>query len=257
MSDEIIPTARPRSVTQLKYPLPHPGLSFERHLELVKAYSVLSKEGKDAVNYKDVGKTISPFKVSGNSKFFENIGILSRAEGQGRYKPTEDALDIYRDLVWKKETGAKSKIRTLVLRSWFWETTKNLLSIKSSISEDDLIQQLGREAGADPRIHTPSLRVLISYIRFADLLVEEDGMLTLSGVSGLVMPQEGEKPSGVDGIRSSAPIAEIDQNTIRSGQVPIVIGVLVQADTPEDQIRRAVRIILDATGRAENSRATT
>ncbi len=250
------PSVKSRIITQLKHPLPYPGLSFDKHLELVKAYSVISKEGKEPVTYKDVGKTISPFKVSGNTKFFENFGILNKVQGQGRYKPTEEAIDIYRDLIWKKEQDARSKIRALVERSWFWETTKNILTIRGKIAEDDLIQQLGREAGADPRIHTPSLRVLVSYIKFADLLVEQDGVLALSNGPALLTPQGSEKPKSVVG---SFPVAlnESSQDTILSGKIPIVLGVLIQADMPEDQIRRAVRIVLEATGRAGPKSATT
>jgi hypothetical protein len=251
-----IASARSRTITQLRYPLPYPGLSFDKHLELVKAYSVLSKEGKDSVTYKDVGKTISPFKVSGNTKFFENVGILAKVQGKGRYKPTEEAIDIYRDLVWKKETDVKLKVRALVLRSWFWETTKNLLTIRGKIPEEDLIQQLGREAGAEPRIHTPSLRILISYIKFAGLLVEQDGQIALSSDIGLTSPPSSEGPGDLSK-ETIATSNEVGQKASVFGKNPVVLGVLIQADTPEDQIRRAVRIVLEETARAENQRGTT
>ncbi len=232
-----------RTVSILRHPLPQPGLSFDKHLEILKAYSVFSKEGKEPLGYKDVGKTVSPFKVSGNNKFLESIGILSRVDQSGgKYLPTEAAIEIYKDLVWKRENDVKSKLAALIARSWFWEATSDLLSIKGKISEEELIQQLGREAGADPRIHTQSLRIIISYLKFSGLLNELDGVLTgPNAPSGgpLSSVQRHQSSIGVENL----PSLGIGERTLI--QTPLILGILITAESSEEQIRRVVRIVRD------------
>jgi hypothetical protein len=220
-------------------------LSLDKHLELLKAYSVLSKEGKEPVSYKEVGKmTVSQFRVSGNNKFFESIGFLSRVEkSPGDYLPTNDAIDIYKDLVWKKDEQAKKKVSVLVARSWFWQTTRDLLAIKGKITEEELIQHLGREVGAEPTIHLSSLKVLVSYLRFSDLVAEENGLLFLNPKGpSITQTETGQSAPTEAPARSAA--AQVQQLTTR-GKNPILFGILISPDSSEDQIRRVVRTVME------------
>lgn len=240
------PTRKMRSVNQLKYPLPNPDISFERHWEILKAYVLTSNEGKVPVGYKDFGKlTVSPTHISANNRFFESIGIISKVEGtQGKYIPTPEGIAIQKELTWKKEANAKARLARLLTKSWFWQSTKNLLSMKEKVAKNELLDQLGYDSGADPTKHNTSLEILLAYLRYSELVAEERGMLVLGAASASQEQFEvhaTEKPK----VEPRTPEPQRETAIARS----VVIGVFVSPEMNEEQIRKAVRIVLEEIGR--------
>ena len=171
---------RKRSVTKLKHPLPYYDVPFEKHFEIIKAYVVISKEGKEALSCRDLrGSTsVSPNRVSANNKFFEDLGLIEKTEkGQGKYRPTEKAVEFSKAKDWDEEE-AKRILRDIILESWFWQSTNELLSVKGGrVPKEKLINRLGLDSGAD-RKHTPALKVLLEYLKYVGLIDEEDGIIT-------------------------------------------------------------------------------
>lgn len=248
--DDSAAITKARVVTMLKYPLPDSSVSFERHQEIVKAYVVLSHDGRDPVGYKEVGKvTVSPARVSGNVKFFEHMGLLKKVEGlPGKHVPTPEAISIRRDLDWNKESNVKNTLASLLLTSWFWLAARDLLAIRAKTSEDELIQHLGREAGADPKKHSPALKTIVSYLKFAGLLVQqEDGMLALNTEVGSV--EGGLTDKGEPGKMITPPPREQVSRGISPEKPSMVLGVFVSPEMTEDQVRRTVRIVLEEIGK--------
>jgi hypothetical protein len=239
-------TPKGRVVSQLKYALPSLAISFERHWEILKAYVLASKEGTVPVSYKDFGKlTVSPTTISANNKFFESVGLISKFEGtQGKYVPSSAGIAIQRELTWKREANAKARLAELLRRSWFWESAKNIISMKSTATESELIDQLGYDSGADPTKHRSSLAVLVQYLRFSQLITDEGGLLSLA--------QNQSEPDFVDK-KQEKPVGEQEKPDVLPSSVGvanmIMFGVFISPESTEDQIRKAVRTILDEIGR--------
>ena len=251
MLDQVTATQeehRVRGITQLKYPLPNPDISFERHWEILKAYVVTSKEGTVPVGYKDFGKlTVSATTISANNKFFESIGFISKVDGsQGKYIPTPKALAIQKELTWKREANAKERLAELLLGSWFWESAKKILSMKGQVSESELIDQFGYDSGADPTKHRSSLGVLVEYLRYADLIIAQNGLIALGHSQDLRSEPLGDK--GREGSQAESLKGDTTRST---SAIPnsVLFGILISAEASEDQIRKTVRIVLEEIGR--------
>jgi len=133
-----------RSIAKLKHPLPSYQISFEKHFEIIKAYIVASKEGEKPVSWKDFQNLVSFSSeyVSANNKFFEDLGLIKESEKQrGKYNPTPEAIEFSKMRDWDQEQ-AKNILRKLILKTWFWESTKQLLIIRQKITKDDLVKNL-------------------------------------------------------------------------------------------------------------------
>jgi hypothetical protein len=245
-AQEIAPKAR--VLSHLKYPLPDPDLSFQRHWEILKAYVLTSKEGKEPVSYKDFGNlTVSPNHISANNKFFESIGFISRAEGtHGKYVPTPAGIAIDRDLAWKKEANAKARLSELLAKSWFWQSAKNLLHMREKVLASDLVDQLGYDSGADPIKHKPALGVLIEYLQFSELIIDQDGSSILGPASSREKITQVESASR----QGSNSGTEKQLRSSLTANTSIILGVLITPETAEDKIRKTIQIILEEIGRA-------
>jgi len=241
--------AKTRIVTKIKYPLPNPDLSFDRHWEILKAYVVASKEGNNPVSYKDFGKlTVAPTTISGNNKFFEHIGFISKVKGaRGKYLPTQEAIDLCNDRDWNKEANVKSRLTKLLNKTWFGQSVKDLLTIKKKINEDELLEHLGYESKADPKKRMSSLKIIIEYLKYSEIIKQHEGtfILGITAVSEDII--EKEISLKVDKIDTKSQeklqqISGIDKNRI-------LFGVLINPEMTEDQIRIAIRIILEEVNR--------
>ncbi len=255
MLEQIVTSAaapKARATAQPKFPLPNPDISFERHWEILKAYVLTSKEGAVPLSYKDFGRlTVSPTHISANNKFFESIGLISRVEGTvGKYVPTQAGITIQRELTWKRDANARARLAELLKKSWFWESTKNLLSMRGKAALSEIIDQLGYDAGADPAKHKSSLGVLVEYLLFSQSVVEEDGLLILREADQAGKPSADESlPTSIAGPAKPDILPSSD---VRDGR--IMFGILISPESTEDQIRRAVRTILDEIGRTRSER---
>jgi len=169
-----------RIVAKLKHSLPSYKITFEKHFEILKAYVVASKEGKEPLSWKDFQKIVSinSHYVSANNKFLEELGLIKEAERKpGKYSPTEKTVEFSKAKDWDEEQ-AKSILRKLVSSSWFWQSTKQLLDIRGKIPKNDLISKFGVDSGADPKKHFPSLNILVEYLKYVELINEENGTIT-------------------------------------------------------------------------------
>jgi len=228
-------TGKKRRVrTSLKHPLPDNRASFENHLHIIKAYVIVSKEGKEPVNYTSF-KTlvdVNPQIVSGNNKFFVDIGIVKTAEGErGKYIPTKATIKLYNALKWNKEDEIKSLLTGILSTSWFWDITKQLLDVKGTVIREKLREKLGYESGADPKKHNSSLNVIIEYLLFAGLIKEEEGNITYSKHTTIAS----KKTISREETKTASP----------SVKAQPVFGVLINPEMSEDQIRKAIKVVYD------------
>jgi hypothetical protein len=236
MNEQKESNKKSRARSKLKNPLPDVRISFDKHFEIIKAYAVASDEGKKPISYRDFEKLVSinPQIVSGNNEFFENLGLIKEVEKQrGRYIPTDITLELNNELKWNKTEEAKTTLKKLLSTSWFWNSTKQLLEVKQSVTRTELQEKLGYDSGADPKKHLPALNVIMEYLIYVGLIKEQDDKLTFGEVE---IPSTKPKEK-----------IELERTIARAESIvpPIIFGVLVSPEMSEEQIRNAVRIILD------------
>ena len=250
MTEKSEETKKTKIRSTLKYPLPDSRISFDKHLEIIKAYVVVSKNGQESVTYKSFKNVVDfhPNVISGNNEFFENIGLIREVEGQrGKYIPTEKAINLFNALKWKKEEEVKSFLKEVLSPSWFWNLTKQVLDVNVSATRTELRDKLGYESNADPKKHNPSLNVLIDYLLYAGLIKEdEEGKLIYTN------PEvHNETPTEAQHETSerprTKPIAKEGKLPVSlNGTIPqLVLGIMLTSDTSEEQIRKFIRIIRD------------
>lgn len=244
MSEEKEP--KKRSVTELKFPLPDSHVSFDSQLAMISAYVVASNNGKSHVGYKELSSRIkvSSVYVSGCNKFFQHLGLIEPSDSSGKYKPTALAIELHNAKQWDKDELTKATLRKSLQNSWFWNQTKQYLQIYKKANSGELIQKLGIECGADPQKHKGAISKLIEYMRNAELIKEDDGHFILTDIDMQPSPiSEGLQNSRyqiVSDVQNSPP----NQNKI-SNQTRINFGVLINPESTEEQIRKAVRIVVD------------
>jgi hypothetical protein len=231
-----------------KFVLPDPSASFEKHLELLKAYVVLSKSGKESVTYRSFKGYIdlSPFVISSNNAFLKQIGIIEEVEKQrGAYLPTESAIRLYNALKWEKNIEIQSILGDLLKTSWFWSFAKHLLELKGKVSRTELKEKLGFEANADPKKHIVSLNVLVDYLLKAGLIVEQDGNLTLKPNQEQGAVSESSHIEVLSAIQSiPGEKSEVLSRDSIKQPTTILIGIFLTPEMSEEQIRKTIRIVL-------------
>ena len=141
MTQKTQETKKIKTISSPKYPLPDSRITFDKHLDLIKAYVVVSKNGQEGVMYKNFNTVVDmhPTIISGNNEFFENIGLIIEVKGQrGKYLPTEKTIKLYNALKWEKEDEVKSLLKEILSPSWFWSLTKQVLDVKKSTTRNEL-----------------------------------------------------------------------------------------------------------------------
>lgn len=165
---------RTRNVVPTKFPLPDPRAEFEQHhIQIIHAYTNLSQRGSKELKYSDFTKNVlgfNPQYVSGNNKFLESIGLLKSGNKSGYYIPTESMIEFSNNLRYKKHEQAKEILRKHLLETWFYETTKNLLSMNGNVSIGMLIDELAWKSNADIDKHKKAIKAIISYLSYSELI---------------------------------------------------------------------------------------
>lgn len=238
-----------RVITELKHPLPDVRVSLDSQFDIVAAYAVASNNGKNSVAYKELAPylKIDPQMVSGCNKFFQHLGLITPSEKGGKYTPTKLALDLYNARKWKNDELIKSTLRKILENSWFWIQTKQYLEVNDSASQDELIQKLGLGCGADPQKHKRALNKLIEYIQSAGLVKQNEGKFELN----TEIPIDVENKT-IEQTQKEKHTVQNNSNTIKdnittfhAGPVNISLGLLIDPETSEEQIRKTVRIVVD------------
>ena len=238
-----------RTVTRLKHPLPDVRISFDSHFDIIAAYVVASDNGKKEVEYKELAPylKIALQTVGGCNKFFQHLGLLTPSEKGKSYTPTKLAIDLHNARKWKNDQVIKSTLRQILKHSWFWIHTKQYLDVNGSVNREDLIRQLGLECRADPQKHKLALSKLIEYIQNADLIKENSGRFELNSESfqnsenGIDMSSPAKKPTLQDNY--SKP--KDSTTTFHTGSVNVSLGLLINPETSEEQIRKTIRTVID------------
>lgn len=177
--------AKPR----LSKKLPTFRVGFQKQMDALRAYAVLSDNGTKPVHYSRIAEVIKVHEanVSSMNPFFLEIGLIAKAANG--YAPTAEVLDYNRAYSWNADT-AGSRLAPVIRNTWFaQELTPRLLF--RSLAEDEAIQILADAANAGPEAK-PQLRILIDFCEGAGIIERANGALKLILVGGQPQPVESE-----------------------------------------------------------------
>jgi predicted transcriptional regulator len=156
--------------------LPFYNLSFEKQIDVVKAYVAFYDKKKKPAHYKDVASIagVHHTQASGCRKFWRSLGILEEKDGVDI--PTKVALEFVRKLEWSKENEAWKLFRNHIVNTWFVSHVTMALKLQKTMSDDELMNSLGSAAGVhrkDPHI-IDSLRILLELLIRSGIVKEDE-----------------------------------------------------------------------------------
>jgi len=224
-------TSRQRRRVKRVYVLPNARLSLEKEMDVIKGLVEFSKEGTNPVSYKDIKIGMTNTHISRELTFLKSIQ-LAGSEIKGKYVPTKECIEFAKLLRWKEE-DAKNYLRNILSGTWFVELTQKILRVKQSIEEDELIKELGKESGADPAVDMKSLRRLIEWMKWANILKEEEGKLLLA--------VEAPQPPLEEAIKVT-PSLTLEKE---KPKLPLSIQILIQVtpETRKEQIKEIIKAV--------------
>lgn len=156
--------------------LPFYNLTFDKQIDVVKAYVAFYDKNKKAAHYKDIASIAGAHhtQVSGCRKFWRSLDILE--EKDGRDIPTNFSLEFVRKLEWGKEDQAWKLFRNHIINTWFVNHVVMALRLQKTMAKDELINSLGSAAGVHrkgPHI-VASLRILLELLVRSKVIKENE-----------------------------------------------------------------------------------
>lgn len=142
--------------------------------KILKAYVIASKQGSEAVNYKDVAAVLAdvhPTVVSRNNSFLTEAGFIT-AERYGFYKPSPEVTNYAKQAPWDEES-AKGHIRSLIDRTWFGETVQQQFQLQNTLTRAQLGKAFGIKATPDPS-DADRLRLLVDFLEYFEYLLTDE-----------------------------------------------------------------------------------
>ncbi|MEM3447789.1 MAG: hypothetical protein QXL25_06955 [Candidatus Bathyarchaeia archaeon] len=157
--------------------LPFNQLSLEKQLNILKAYVTYYINERKSAGYKEIAPLVgvSPTMVSGSLKFWVSLGLLIRSDR--KYIPSEKLIRFCNKLSWGTQDEAWAVLRDALRDAWFVKRAEMLFTIRSTSSEDELLNSLGSAASIlkTPDMK-PSLKYLLELLEKAQFIKrEEDG----------------------------------------------------------------------------------
>ena len=162
--------ARPKT----KFALPPDRLTTKAQLNVLRAYSAASEDGKKQVHYRYVADVAGMHRstVSSANPFFVEVGFISKADGE--FMPAPEVVAYRQAYDWNAQT-APLKLAPVIERSWFFATLRPHLGF-GPMQESDAIQRLAEECSAAPSA-ADSLRMLLDYLEQTGLVEREGGII--------------------------------------------------------------------------------
>jgi len=164
--------------------LPTDRLSFQKQLEVLKAFAVGSQSGSQPVDAKKlaslthIGEATAPL----NNIFFLETGLITRAK-KGLYLPTAATLEFARRVSFAAANAGDALTATFE-STWFFKAVVERLAMGNA-TRPMMIEALARTAGADASYAT-QFRTLLDWLDFAGLIkIDDDENVTLVKGAGI------------------------------------------------------------------------
>ena len=184
---EETPNEKPKK-TKPKYVLPTPRISFQKQLDLLRAWATTSGGNQTVVTTTAVAKVLGIHASTASiaNPFFEKTRLLKRS-GRG-FIPSQEVVAFNSAHKWKPESAAK-KLWPVFRETWFAGCLLPKLAF-NSLSEVEAINILGEEAEAEKKSR-PQLKMLLDFLNAADVIRRERGNI-LPGSENGDLQQNGE-----------------------------------------------------------------
>ncbi len=228
-----------RNEVKGKLALPFAKLKAEAQLSVLKSLVDWYDKNKKPVTYKDIGGVhASKVNVSVTIGYFSDVGWL-RWEGRGKYVPSEELVQYF--MGFDKESRAK-KLADKILASEVGERLQFFLGQKGKASEGDTINDIGGYFGLIEKDRGRIQRVIDLLVGLGALERTKEG---ISFKEAQKKPPLQPKDEGEQEKDEKMTKGIVDVLKRKKGQPSVVLGILIDANTPEEKIRRAVRIVME------------
>ncbi len=125
--------------------VPTSSMKFEKHVLILRAYVVLTDNGKSPVHYKTVMKMtrLARTQISGTNAFFVGLGLLRKVD-EGIYNPVDQSV-----LFIGEKPGDEdfSVLKPVLQYSALYRFIKGLIRIHGTVTVDDAVSFLLEESG--------------------------------------------------------------------------------------------------------------
>lgn len=160
--------------------LPSRKLSFERHLNLLRAYATAYAHHGRAVGVKEVSEisNISPDTISTANAFFLDLGIIQKNDA--KFIPSAELQAFNHAFQWNPES-APAKLASLIQNSWF---AKRLLPklLMSNLTEDEAITELASFCSAPPS-YKGNIRTLLDFLNEVGLIKRQNDLIMKGNIA--------------------------------------------------------------------------
>jgi len=207
--DNILRLKRRRKEVGEERVVPFHNLSFEKQIDVLKAYVAHYRKYNKPVHYRDVARIggTDNALVSGCRRFWRSLGFLE--EKDGKDIPTEVTMEFVRRLEVGRKDDAWRIFRDHIKGTWFFSHIVMALRLQNMMNNDDLINSLGSVVRVRRKEKHPTFTqredIIESSRVLIDLLVhsrtiekdEKTGKFTLhpevvKGAEPLELPEEKE-----------------------------------------------------------------
>jgi hypothetical protein len=180
---EAVDANRPKRLKPTK-PLPTDRISFQKQLDIMRAYAVAYATSARAVGYAEVASivNVAAGTIALALPFWTDIGLMERSDNA--HTPSANVMAFNRGHEWNAETAAH-KLAPTFRDSWVGKTLLPRLTFRA-MDEKEALEILA-DAVAASQDYKTQVRMLIEYL-VAVGLVERDGTL-LRATKGEANPE--------------------------------------------------------------------
>jgi hypothetical protein len=168
--------------------LPTDRVSFDKQLDILRAYAAASGQGQAGVANADVAKiaNIGSQSISLCNSFFVDAGLLVR-EGV-KQKPVQAVFDYFHAHEWSPETAA-AKLGPILSSTWFAKALLPKLAFRQ-LSRDEAVGFLAEDSRASKEYRS-QLELLLEFLSATGLVRIENNtvMKAIAGVPPVSAPQ--------------------------------------------------------------------
>jgi hypothetical protein len=160
--------------------LPTDRMEFETQVQVLKAYAIASRNGREIVTGEDLARHVSVGEDTArlNNRFLAESGLIV-AEQRGAYKPVEAVLEFSRKLGFGQPNPGHT-LASVVRNTWYFEAVTDRLEMGPP-SRNELIMALADVAGAEAH-HRRKLDNIIDWLEYVGLVSIVDDTVRLGDV---------------------------------------------------------------------------
>lgn len=169
--------------------LPTDRITFEKQIEILKAYAAASESGTKPVSLQQVSELVRMAEntVSLSNSFLSSVKLIDKTE-RG-YLPDAAAVEYLRALDWNAETAGR-KLAARLEETWFGKALLPRLSYRP-LDEQEALTALAEASSAGTR-YKRKLAILLDYLELAKLIVRKDGRIVKTN-SQVGVPEHGSQ----------------------------------------------------------------